>query len=553
MMFLAPFAPEHAVLRRVPYVASTIILSCLVIHIIVSITGSGAVEEAPETQREIMAYFIQHPHVHLAEDVEATLIDAMSASQNIRVVEYRQFVEHYRMNAADVAQVLSAGPKSSSLDQVLMNSLKNSETAGEMRGNVFDGLMAPPPTDYEVYSHLSQLGPEGEAEEQAHIDRMMGGLNASGAAYQRFGYRPGKSPFYTLVTHAFLHGGWLHLIGNLVFFWFAGLCLESRWGSLFFALFYAVGAVLAALVYAATLPANGTTPTMIGASGAIAATLGAYIVFFARRRVRIAYFFLIVFRPVWGTFMAPAAVVFGLWFVQQLLYTAMAQSSDGVAYAAHAGGFAYGFIVAFVVRKTGLEGRLFNAITEEGKDLSSTGKLDEAWEAVQDGRSQDTLDLLAPMMAKDPRNVQALELSIKARLQQRQSDEAGRSLMLLVESLARSGDTEKLRAAIAIYKKTPAVLGLQRNERIRLAHTLRRARIYQEAAELYASIIQEAGVTPKTKECVLAFAELLVEARHPSPHARQSLEAVLPLLEAEPAWQIRAHALLSALKKLEAQ
>ena len=150
----------------------------------------------------------------------------------------------------------------------------------------------------------------------------------------------------TLVTSQFLHGGWLHLLGNMLYLWIFGNNVEDRLGRLGFLLFYLAGGVLAGLAQVAVDPSS-TAPT-IGASGAIAATLGAYLVFFPGARVT-SLIFLGFFCQLINI---PAAIVLGFWFVLQLVdgfaSLGVAQSG-GVAFFAHIGGFIAGAVAAWLV------------------------------------------------------------------------------------------------------------------------------------------------------------------------------------------------------------
>jgi membrane associated rhomboid family serine protease len=155
---------------------------------------------------------------------------------------------------------------------------------------------------------------------------------------------------FTLISSQFLHGGWLHLLGNLLYLWIFGNNVEDRLGRPGFLLFYLVGGVLAALAQVAIDP--GSPIPTIGASGAIAAVLGAYLVFFPGARVT-SFVFLGFFYQLVGI---PAAIVLGLWFVLQLMSglgsLGIAQQG-GVAFFAHIGGFVFGAVVAWLLNLLG--------------------------------------------------------------------------------------------------------------------------------------------------------------------------------------------------------
>jgi len=156
----------------------------------------------------------------------------------------------------------------------------------------------------------------------------------------------------TTVTSQFLHGGWLHIIGNMLFLWIFGNNVEDRLGRLPFLAFYLLGGIAAALTQVWIDPASQAP--LVGASGAIAAVLGVYVVLWPGARI-LSLVFLGIF---YQLLEVPALIVLGYWFVLQLLNGATslgAQTAEsGVAFFAHIGGFLAGAAVGLVVRVTGL-------------------------------------------------------------------------------------------------------------------------------------------------------------------------------------------------------
>jgi membrane associated rhomboid family serine protease len=153
---------------------------------------------------------------------------------------------------------------------------------------------------------------------------------------------PDQPPFFlTLLTSMFMHGSLLHLGGNMLFLWIFGNNIEDSMGRLTFLAFYLLGGFAALGLHVLSDP-DSTIPT-VGASGAIAAVLGAYARLYPRARVVTLIFIIIIFTVV----TLPALVVLGLWFVLQLLpaFSEPAGAGGGVAYFAHIGGFAFGALL----------------------------------------------------------------------------------------------------------------------------------------------------------------------------------------------------------------
>jgi membrane associated rhomboid family serine protease len=161
---------------------------------------------------------------------------------------------------------------------------------------------------------------------------------------------PGPSPIWlTLFTSMFMHGGWAHLGGNMLFLFIFGDNVERRLGSILYIAFYLVCGLVASAAQVATDP-NSIIPSL-GASGAISGVLAAYLVYFPQNRVRV----LVGFRFITEV---PALLMIGLWFLIQFIsgigsIAVTDQTSGGVAYWAHIGGFAAGLVLAFLLRAVG--------------------------------------------------------------------------------------------------------------------------------------------------------------------------------------------------------
>ncbi len=163
-----------------------------------------------------------------------------------------------------------------------------------------------------------------------------------------YGIVPGRLHALSILTSMFLHGGWLHLIGNMWFLWIFGDNIEDILGHAQFLLFYLACGVAAALVHIATNP-DSMLPT-IGASGAIAGVMGAYLVKFPRSRILMLVFILFFVTTV----ELPAVVVLVYWFVVQFFsgvgsVAYSQQSQGGVAFFAHVGGFLAGILLIWIL------------------------------------------------------------------------------------------------------------------------------------------------------------------------------------------------------------
>jgi membrane associated rhomboid family serine protease len=155
----------------------------------------------------------------------------------------------------------------------------------------------------------------------------------------------------TVFTSMFLHGGWMHVIGNMLYLWIFGDNVEDRMGHGRYLLFYLASGCAAAILQLLINPLS--TVPMVGASGAIAGVMGAYFVLYPESRVLTAVFIFVFFDLV----EIPAIFFLGIWFLMQLFSgvgsLGATQTSGGTAFWAHIGGFAVGAVVGLVLRITG--------------------------------------------------------------------------------------------------------------------------------------------------------------------------------------------------------
>ena len=155
------------------------------------------------------------------------------------------------------------------------------------------------------------------------------------------------------LTHMFLHGGWMHLIGNMWFLWIFGNNVEDSMGHGRFVVFYLLCGLAAAGLQVASSPNSGLP--MVGASGAIGGVMGAYVLLYPRVNVHMLFWFGFYVT----TFAIPAVWMLGYWFVIQLLggLSAVGAQGGGVAFWAHIGGFAAGAILVLLFRDPALIAR----------------------------------------------------------------------------------------------------------------------------------------------------------------------------------------------------
>jgi len=155
--------------------------------------------------------------------------------------------------------------------------------------------------------------------------------------------------YFTLLTNMFLHGGWMHIIGNMLFLWVFADNIEAIIGNINFLAFYLLGGLFASLMHIFLNPTSSIPA--VGASGAISAVLGAYLVMFPKSRIKVLVIFL--FRSIYMS----ALAFLGLWFIQNLISgigTLGPESAQtaGTAWWAHIGGFLFGIVAGYFAKKS---------------------------------------------------------------------------------------------------------------------------------------------------------------------------------------------------------
>jgi membrane associated rhomboid family serine protease len=167
----------------------------------------------------------------------------------------------------------------------------------------------------------------------------------------RYALLPAYFSWVNVITSMFLHAGWMHVIGNMLYLWIFGDNVEDRLGHVRYLVFYLASGCAAAVLQLVINPFSNVP--MVGASGAIAGVMGAYFVLYPESRVLTAIFVFIFFDLV----EIPAIFFLGIWFVMQILSGVGSLGSDaavgGTAFWAHIGGFLLGVVVGIVLRATG--------------------------------------------------------------------------------------------------------------------------------------------------------------------------------------------------------
>jgi membrane associated rhomboid family serine protease len=267
--------------------------------------------------------------------------------------------------------------------------------AQNMNRDVYDGWDA----------KIRMMADEHPEEIQAEADSLSARYEEldSTSLVNKYAFIPAHPTLLGLIAGNFLHGGWLHLIGNMWFLWLSGALLEDTWGRVIYPAFYMIAGILAFQVHALANP--GSMTPIIGASGAIAGLMGAFLVRFPTTKIEMGWlFFYRIYR-----FKMAAYWLLPLWLVTEIFYGSMFGQSSGVAHWAHVGGFVFGALIALGVRKSGLEQIAEQGIQDKISWVSHP-LLSEASEHMEKGQLDQAAASLNKMLVEKPDSVDAYRM-----------------------------------------------------------------------------------------------------------------------------------------------
>jgi len=357
------------------------------------------------------------------------------------------------------------------------------------------------------------------AEELASLEAQLEAVEAGDVrALAAFGR--GQHQWWRALTSQFAHGGWLHLIFNCWYLWLAGVALEDRWGRAIFPAFYLLAGVVAGLLHMAASPVPA-----IGASGAVAALMGAFAL--QMPFAKIGLFFLgllpipvavsgrygrilplLRFPPislVWARFPVPAIGALLLWGAMEVL-DAVFVERDGVAHWAHVGGFAFGLVVAALLRVSGFDRKLDQAVEDSGSLLQNPELL-RAGTLVDQGRAGLAIVRLRKLLTDpkcDPLDVN-LELLRAAESAGSARDALAAQSALIGLYLSRGGPALELYEQVQRAGQEGELPG---ELRVRVATELAKQGKKEAAAQALDRVVLDEGMTAGAVKALIARAQM---------------------------------------------
>lgn len=327
--------------------------------------------------------------------------------------------------------------------------------AGLMTGRQADALGAQLQNSPDLQSEYDRWLRSAEAQSlRAELEQRLTDYKdaAVNTLWNKYGLSPnGKWKVYQLITAAFLHGGLLHLFGNLLFFFAVAFSLEDLWGRGVFLSFYLLGAVVScvpSLVHPAAVPS-------IGASGAISATMGAFLFRLPRTKIKLLCLHFWLVRLMFGrkplVVMLPGYIYLASYFIAQLIswyFDKQAGSVSNVGYSIHVAGFMFGAGFAIVMKLTRFEENHINPRIEAKVSFSAAPAVTSALEALDKGDALTAEKKLRGHLAKNPDDTNALLTAIQVYQQTSNFDRLNAMYARLIRNHLEDQDTE---AALYAY------------------------------------------------------------------------------------------------------
>lgn len=280
-----------------------------------------------------------------------------------------------------------------------------------------------------------------QADEQRELDRLSALAESARHALPgvRWGFIPRERRALSAVTSLFVHAGWMHLIGNMLFLFLTGPFVEDLYGRALFSALY-LGSGFAATA-AFTLRHSDSTVPLVGASGAIAGIMGAFLVRLGAQRIRLL---IVPIPPLWMfrfRVLVPAYVVLPLWLLEQIWY-AYRSDQAGIAWWAHIGGFVFGVLVALVVGLTRIEERFIDPHIEAEISLQQHPALERAVDARVAGDLIIAQAEITTVLTAEPQNVDAWNEQYEIAIAAGDATRAGNAALRLLEILLRRNERD---------------------------------------------------------------------------------------------------------------
>ncbi len=436
MFIIIPIGHGGGKVRRIPWISFFIMAACLVIQILISVEIGKKGEELESSAKELLNYYTQHPYLTLDAEAKKLLFG--------------------KKENEDVEKMLAAYRRWESRK-----------------------------------IHIFQV------EEQQKLDQLSQKLKNTidDVPYRKYGFIPAQKSFIGLVTYMFIHGGWLHLIFNLLFLYLSGPFIEDVWGKPIYTAFYLIAGMFSGLMFSLYYP-NFMGP-LIGASGAVAGLMGVFLIRYWK--VKIIFFWLPYFLVTRRTFYLPARVMLPLWLALEILYANVHDhsfpggASGGVAYWAHVWGFLFGVVVAAGMKRFKIEEKYVHPKIEAQVHFVDEGykAFEEATQKRNEGKTDEAYALLLVAARKNPMDKDVVERLWNQGKELGKEKEAAEFYSRMIEREIRHNLMDVAFDHFADLKEKVPQASISMTCKFTLMTYLTERQEYKDAKELASELIEE--------------------------------------------------------------
>jgi len=452
-VIIIPIGHESDTVRRLPWITFIIIASCLIVHLFISSEVRETSKELEGTARELVEYYINHPYLELDPEVKKLI-----------------FGERYAEEIEQSLDILGRGA----------------------------------PRDIPLF----------QEEEQEKLDQLSQRLkkDLDDISYRKWGFIPAKKSFIGLLTYMFIHSGWLHLLGNLFLLYLTGPFIEDVWGRTVYTAFYLIMGILSALMFAQHYP-HFSGP-LIGASGAIAGVMGAFLIRYWKTKIE---FFYLIFIFARGTFKAPAWLMLPLWLLLEIFNARVMNSINpggggGVAHWAHIWGFIFGAVAAVGMKAFKIEEKYIHPKIEAQISYVDEGykALEEAMLKKREGKLNEAYALLLGAARENPKHQDVVEGLWDLGVEVGKENETAKFFTPLIERNIRLNQMDIALNYFRNLKEIIPQASISLTCKIMLMQYLTEHKELKEAKELADELLQEVGLNT-SPGLLLNFASTALE------------------------------------------
>jgi membrane associated rhomboid family serine protease len=435
-MMIIPYGHEADKVRRVPWVTVGIIAICVIVYYFTSISITKWEVGIQTADEKLQLYWVSHPYLEISPGFKNHPQLSIGYKKGL---EAREAIYKLLSKSKDIEM-----PEDYIIDE-------EQEKFNEIALELIDILESNP--------------------------------------YNKWGYVPAKKNFGGLFSSMFVHAGFWHLFFNLLLLYVCGPLLEDVWGRLIFVPFYLFSGIAATLMYSLHYP--GSSVPLIGASGAIAGVMGAFLVRHYKTKIKFFYFFFIFIRP--GTFSAPAWLMLPLWLLREIFAGSLMNvvykeyGGGGVAHWAHVWGFAFGAGVAFLIKHFNIEGKYVSKKIEKQTSYVNKGYTiyEEAQQLLVGGDKENAFIKLKEAAGQSPGDQEIVETLWNTGVDLYKEHEALPFLVRLIEKNVRDKQMESALLHYSRLKTTFPDAAVNKHAKIKLLDAIIDTDAFKEAKQMY--------------------------------------------------------------------